>query len=75
MSTLMMKMYSFSQLIKIYKSLKHILNEMGASQIELNFCIYHQNPGQTNTKTIELIPGGENIKVKDTNKEEYAKLM
>lgn len=52
-----------------------MLNEMGASQIELNFCVYHQNPGQTDTKMIELLPDGENIKVKDTNKEEYAKLM
>lgn len=48
---------------------------MGTSKIELNFCIYHQNPGQKDTKAIELIPGGENIIVKDTNKEEYAKLL
>lgn len=48
---------------------------MGTSQIQLNFCIYHQNPGQNDTKPIELIPGGENITVKDTNKEEYVKLM
>ena len=49
--------------------MKQILNEMGTSQIQLNFCIYHTDPGQSNTKAIELIPGGENMIVKDTNKE------
>ena len=60
---------------KIYNSLKHLLNQLGTSQLDLNFCVYHHEPHNNTFKKVNLVPNGENIPVTDTNKEKYAKLL
>ena len=62
-------------LIKIYKTIDLVLNNLGSSQLALDFCIYHSNPGDKDLKVIELIPNGTTVMVKDENKEQYAELL